>query len=197
MLVGSYANDSIRNYLQEVRLLFQFHYDKNAEELTEQDVTNYIVYIIQVHKVGHAKVKMLANAASYFFRNILRKPYVLPSKLFPRKEWKLPPVMSQDEIRLVFEQTIDLKQRLVVSLLYGTGIRLRELQRLEFTDIERAENRIKIRQGKGKKTAMHYFQRTCCVFWKSIIEHLSPRNSFLRVRYYKAALCTIVRCKLQ
>jgi site-specific recombinase XerD len=123
MLVGSYANDSIRNYLQEVRLLFQFHYDKNAEELTEQDVTNYIVYIIQVHKVGHAKVKMLANAASYFFRNILRKPYVLPSKLFPRKEWKLPPVMSQDEIRLVFEQTIDLKQRLVVSLLYGTGIR--------------------------------------------------------------------------
>jgi integrase/recombinase XerD len=59
--------------------------------------------------------------------------------------------MSQEEIRLIFEQTIDLKQRLVVSLLYGTGIRLRELQRLEFTDIERAENRIKIRQGKGKK----------------------------------------------
>ena len=151
MLVGSYANDSIRNYLMEVRLLFQFHHDKNVEELTEQDVTNYIVYIIQVHKVGHAKVKMLANAVSYFFRNILRKPYVLPSKLFPRKEWKLPPVMSQDEIRLVFEQTIDLKQRLVVSLLYGTGIRLQELQRLEFTDIERAGNRIKIRQGKGKK----------------------------------------------
>jgi hypothetical protein len=30
MLVGSYANDSIRNYLMEVRLLFQFHCDKNA-----------------------------------------------------------------------------------------------------------------------------------------------------------------------
>jgi integrase/recombinase XerD len=127
MLVGSYANDSIRNYLQEVRLLFQFHYDKNAEDFTEQDVINYIVYIKQVHKVGHAKVKMLANAASYFFRNVLRKPYVLPFKLFPRKEWKLPPVMSQDEIRLIFEQTIDLKQRLVINILYGTGIRLREL----------------------------------------------------------------------
>ena len=38
-----------------------------------------------------------------------------------------------------------------MSLLYGTGIRLRELQQLEFTDIERSENRIKIRQGKGKK----------------------------------------------
>jgi site-specific recombinase XerD len=151
MLVGSYANDSIRNYLMEVRLLFQFHHDKNAEELTELDINNYIIYIKQMHKVGHAKCKMVANAASHFFRNILRKPYVLPSKLFPRKEWKLPPVMSQDEIRLIFEQTIDLKQRLVVSLLYGTGIRLRELQRLEFTDIERAENRIKIRQGKGKK----------------------------------------------
>jgi hypothetical protein len=33
MLVGSYANDSIRNYLKEVRLLFQFHHDKDAEHL--------------------------------------------------------------------------------------------------------------------------------------------------------------------
>ncbi|MCP9754950.1 integrase, partial [Lacihabitans sp. CCS-44] len=151
MLVGSYANDSIRNYLQEVRLLFQFHCDKNAEELTELDINNYIIYIKQVHKVGHAKCKMVANAASYFFRNILRKPYVLPSKLFPRKEWKLPNVMSKSEVQQLFEQTTDLKQQLVVSLLYGTGIRLRELQQLEFSDIERAENRIKIRQGKGKK----------------------------------------------
>jgi integrase/recombinase XerD len=151
MLVGSYANDSIRNYLMEVRLLFQFHHDKDAEELTELDMNNYIIYIKQVHKVGHAKCKMVANAASYFFRNILRKPYVLPSKLFPRKEWKLPNVMSQSEIQQLFEQTTDLKQQLVVSLLYGTGIRLRELQQLEFSDIDRAENRIKIRQGKGKK----------------------------------------------
>ncbi len=80
---------------------------------------------------------------SYFFRNILRKPYVLPSKLFPRKVWKLPNVMSQSEVEQLFEQTTDLKQHLVVSLLYGTGIQLRELQQLEFTDIERSENRIK------------------------------------------------------
>jgi integrase/recombinase XerD len=151
MLVGSYANDSIRNYLMEVRLLFQFHHDKDAEQLTELDINNYIIYIKQMHKAGYAKCKMVANAASYFFRNILRKPYILPSKLFPRKEWKLPNVMSQSEVQQLFEQTTDLKQQLVVSLLYGTGIRLRELQQLEFTDIERSENRIKIRQGKGKK----------------------------------------------
>ncbi len=80
---------------------------------------------------------------SYFFRNILRKPYVLPSKLFPRKVWKLPNVMSQSEVEQLFEQTTDLKQHLVVSLLYDTGIQLRELQQLELTDIERSENRIK------------------------------------------------------
>jgi site-specific recombinase XerD len=59
--------------------------------------------------------------------------------------------MSQNEVQHLFELTADLKQQLVVSLLYGTGIRLRELQYLEFSDIERSENRIKIRQGKGKK----------------------------------------------
>jgi hypothetical protein len=84
MLVGSYANDSIRNYLMEVRLLFQFHHNKNAEELNELDISIFLVYIKQMHNAGHAKCKMVANAASYFFRNILRKSYVLPSKLFPR-----------------------------------------------------------------------------------------------------------------
>ena len=78
MLVRSYANDSIRNYLKEVRLLFKFHHDKYAEQLTELVINNYIYYIKQVHKVGHSKCKIVANAASYFFRNILRKPNVLP-----------------------------------------------------------------------------------------------------------------------
>ncbi len=45
MLVGNYANDSIRNYLQEVRLLFQFHHDKDAEPLTEADISNYFQHL--------------------------------------------------------------------------------------------------------------------------------------------------------
>ena len=45
-----------------MRLLFQFHYDKDAEDLTELDINNYIIYIKQEHKVGFAKCKMVANA---------------------------------------------------------------------------------------------------------------------------------------
>ncbi len=151
LLVGNYADDTIRNYLQELRLIFHFHHKKSAEELIEADITAYLLFIKRVHLVGYAKCKMVAHSASYFFKNVLRKPYVLPSKLFPRKEWKLPPVMTLEEIKLLFEQTIDLRQRVIINILYGTGIRLAELQALEFTDIERSENRIKIRQGKGKR----------------------------------------------
>jgi hypothetical protein len=48
MLVGSYANDSIRNYLMEVRLLFQFHHDKNAEELTELDINEIVPNLVEI-----------------------------------------------------------------------------------------------------------------------------------------------------
>ena len=85
MLVSCYANDSIRNYLQEVRLLFKFHHDNDAEQLTELDINNYIIYIKQVRKVGHTKSKKVANAASYIFRNILTKHNDLPTKIKPRK----------------------------------------------------------------------------------------------------------------
>ncbi len=45
----------------------------------------------------------------------------------------------------------DIRQNAVISLLYGTGIRIGELKNLKFSDIERANNRLLIRQGKGQK----------------------------------------------
>ena len=53
MLVGSYANDSIRNYLMEVRLLFQFHCDKNAintYEKSHQPINHKLQSVLKTQK---------------------------------------------------------------------------------------------------------------------------------------------------
>lgn len=135
----------------EMRLLFQYHHVMEVERITEQDIVQYIIFIKNVHGVGRAKCRSVAHSCSFFFKHVMKKPYVLPSKLYPRKEFVLPSVMTHDQVRQLCEAALDVRQRAIVSLLYGTGMRIGEVKNMKLSDIERANQRILVRQGKGHK----------------------------------------------
>ncbi len=151
LLVGNYSKESIRGYLSELRLLFHYYHQKNVEDITQQDITQYIIFIKTVHGVGLAKCRSVAHSCSFFFKKVIQKPFVLPTTIYPRKVFVLPAVMSQQEVKKLYSSLRDIRQKAVISLLYGTGIRLNELRNLQWQDIERSNQRIKIRQGKGAK----------------------------------------------
>src|SRR5690625_4388185 len=135
----------------EMRLLFQYYQDKEVEEITGTDIRKYILFIKEAHGVGYAKCKSVAYSCSFFYKNVIQKPYVLPSRLYPRKKFTLPEVMSQEEVKHLLSSIRDIRQYAIVSLLYGTGMRIGELCKITFKDIERANKRILIRQAKGHK----------------------------------------------
>jgi site-specific recombinase XerD len=94
---------------------------------------------------------MAAQSISFFFRNVLRLPYVIPSVIYPRKSISLPPVMSREEVMGLINYIKNIKHRTVVMLLYSTGMRLSEISALRITDIDSKAMRIKVVQGKGAK----------------------------------------------
>ena len=151
LLVGNYSKESIRGYLSELRLLFHYYHEKNVEDITQQDITQYIIFIKSVHGVGLEKCRSVAHSCSFFFKKVIQKPFVLPTVLYPRKVFVLPAVMTQLEIKQLYNTLVDVRQKVVISLLYGTGMRLNELRNLKWQDIERSNQRIKIRQGKGAR----------------------------------------------
>ena len=150
-MVGNYGKGTVRNYMMEMRLLFQYHHHKEVENISQQDITQYIIFIKTVHSVGLAKCRSAAQSCGFFFKKVIQKPFVLPTTLYPRKEFKLPSVMSQEETRLLCTSITDPRHKAVIYLLYGTGMRIGELSNLQWSDIERKNNRILIRQGKGHK----------------------------------------------
>jgi integrase/recombinase XerD len=91
------------------------------------------------------------RVAAKFFKHALNKPYSTPAVLFPAHEHKLPAVLSQEEMRSVLNSIVNNKHRILLSLMYSTGIRLMEIARIKITDIESNQMRIKITSGKGKK----------------------------------------------
>jgi site-specific recombinase XerD len=70
---------------------------------------------------------------------------------YPRSEKKLPIVLSSGEIQAMFDVCQNLKHRVILALLYGTGMRVGELINLQWSHIDRANMVIHIKAGKGTK----------------------------------------------
>lgn len=94
---------------------------------------------------------MAAQAISFFFRHVVKKEYVIPTVIYPRKSVTLPPVMNTTEIAALINHIKNIKHRTLVILLYSAGLRVSEIAALKIIDIDSKNMRIKVVQGKGAK----------------------------------------------
>ena len=151
MTVGNYSVRSIGNYSRELRFIFEYYPDTLPSKLTAEQIEHYICYIKKVFNSGYSKCRLVAASVSFFFKQILKRPYDLPTKLYPRKGFKLPNVMTAAEVSQLLNTSLSLKQRALLQLFYSSGIRLQECSHLKLTDIDSPNMRIKVVQGKGNK----------------------------------------------
>ena len=120
---GGYSERTVRNYTSEVRFLFSYFNDLDPLSIGNDEIILYINYLKSVLNLGRSKCCIAAQSFSFFFKHVLRKPYVLPSKLFPRKEHKLPEILSQQQTAHLFSAVKNIKHRCMIGLLYGAGLR--------------------------------------------------------------------------
>lgn len=142
---------TVRNYMAELRFLFAYYNHLNPEELTQEHIASYINYIKKEHGVGRDKCRMCAQSCSFFFKHILPSPYVVPHALYPRKEFRLPDILTQEQMAHVLQSTSNIKHKAIIALFYGTGMRLSELRFLEMKNIDRSQMQVKIVAGKGSR----------------------------------------------
>jgi len=151
MTVGDYSRRSISNYIREIRFIGEYYPDKPVGNLSKDEIELYMLYLKQTLGVGRDKCRMTASSLQWLFKYVLEKPYDLPSKLYPKKTFSLPAVMSHQQVLQLFEAPLSLKQRAVSEVFYSTGVRLEECTQLRIADIDSANICIHLRQGKGRK----------------------------------------------
>ncbi len=93
----------------------------------------------------------VVNAIKLFFREIVRCNLDVDKLERPRREYKLPNVLSKEEVRLILNAHSNVKHKTMLSLIYSCGLRRSELLNLKPTDIDSKRNIIVIKQAKGKK----------------------------------------------
>jgi len=146
-----YSPRTVRNYVQEMRFLFAYFNHVPPKNIAQNNLVDYLNFIKREHGVGRDKCRMPASACSFFFKHILPTPSVIPHALYPRKEFRLPDILSVAQITRLLSSIQNSKHKAIIALLYGTGLRLSELRYLQVSHIHRAEMSIKVVAGKGNK----------------------------------------------
>jgi integrase/recombinase XerD len=176
MTVGNYSPRSISNYMREMRFIFQYYNHLSPTQITADQISQYILYIKQVHQSGHDKCRMVAHSVAFFFRHVLCQPYSIPSKLYPRKEYRLPDIISQEDVIKLLSGITNLKHKAIIQTIYSSGIRLQECLNLKINDIDSTHMRLKVVQGKGKKDRYTILSKTTLTTLREYYKQYKPRE---------------------
>jgi site-specific recombinase XerD len=162
--------------MREMRFIFQYYNQLSPKDITSDHISSYILYLKEVHKSGHDKCRMVAHSVAFFFRYVLHQPYSIPSKLYPRKEYRLPDIMSQEEVKKVMASITNLKHRAIIQTIYSSGIRLQECINLKLKDVDSTHMRLKVEQGKGKKDRYTILSKTTLATLREYYKHYKPKE---------------------
>jgi len=136
-----------------VRAVAQFarHFGKSPDVLGVEHVREYQLFLVKEKKVSWGTVNIAVCALKFFYGCTLRREWKDDGIPFPKKEKKLPVVLSTKEIAQFFAVIGNLKHWTIFTLMYATGLRISEALNLLPGDIDSMRMVIRVRQGKGKK----------------------------------------------
>jgi len=126
------------------------YYRRSPDQLTQDEIRSYLLHL-QERGLSPSSRNVAISGMKFFYHQILDWD---EQKLFlpPRKgSWRLPEVLSQNEVERLLLATQRHRDRCLLMTAYATGLRVSELVKLKVSDIDSERMMVKVEQGKGKK----------------------------------------------
>ena len=155
------SNYTIRNYVHAVESLLTYT-NKKIVQITENDVRFYLASLFD--KRSTATISLTASALRYFLSEVLDRP--VGKIKIPKREKTLPEVLTKEEVDQIIKIAPSPKSKLIIRLMYTTGLRVSEAVSLRRQDIDFQTGRAKLK-GKGKKTRQILLPQTILAELKS------------------------------
>ncbi len=151
LLQKRYSENTIKTYVSYMLDFVAAMEDRILSEISADEINDYILALIKRKKMSVSQQNQRINAIKFYYEKVLngRLPYFSIDR--PRKESKLPNVLSKKDILKILDSTENLKHKCVISILYSAGLRRSEVVNLRITDIDSQRMLIKVRNAKGKK----------------------------------------------
>lgn len=133
-------------------VVFLSYFDyKPVSELSNDDVVLFVNQYILKRKYSFSYQNQIVNALKLYFREIRKSKIEVEGLQRPRREHKLPNVLSMEEVKAILQAPTNVKHRTMLSLIYACGLRRSELLNLKIGDVDSKRHMLIIRNAKGYK----------------------------------------------
>ena len=147
----NYSVNTINVYRNWFIIFMNCFPDRKPSSITKNEIMDMLVRFRNSPKWSSTSQNQLINSIKFFFEKLLNRRtdyYDLPRA---KKEFKLPTVFSEDELRRMILSLKNLKHRSILCLAYAAGLRISEIVELKIRDIDSGRMVITLRGAKGKK----------------------------------------------
>jgi integrase/recombinase XerD len=149
MQLAGYSARTQEAYVGAVRQLFE-HFQCSPAQLTEEQVREYFLYLANERKVSRPTATIALCGVKFFFEHTLKRDWTALDLIRPRREKKLPVVLSREEVRRILAEVHNPVYHTCLTTIYSCGLRLLEGAHLQIHDIDSARMLLHI-HGKGGK----------------------------------------------
>ena len=131
-----YAYSTEKTYVYWAKRFILYQNKRDPQEMGEKEIREFLTYLAVEENVAASTQNQALSALLFLYREVLRRDLELPIELVWAKRRKhLPTVLTREEARQVIGQLSGM-HRLIVQLLYGSGLRLMECMRLRVKDVD-------------------------------------------------------------
>lgn len=146
-----YAQSTIETYEGLLLVFFGVYDQKTMMDISKQDVEDFNNFYILARGYSFTYQNQVISALKLLF-SYNQQDHPLPQDLQrPRKQRKLPQVLSVDEVQQLLGCLVNLKHKTLLSLLYACGLRIGESLSIRIKDVDLDRSYVHIRSGKGNK----------------------------------------------
>ncbi len=143
-----YSPKTLKSYTGHLERFLTF----SKGEIDKNTINEYILYLLEEKQSSHSYANQSINALkAYICMKNKSREIVIDSILRPKKEHKLPKVMSKEEVKKVIDATHNTKHKTMLMLAYSCGLRVSELASMKLKNIDSSRMLVMIEQGKGRK----------------------------------------------
>ena len=136
-------------YVYNTRKFLEWLGDKPREEICLQDARNYL---LDRRKQGAepSYCNSMCSALSFLYRRILHTNWDLDVVPRMKINWRLPQVLSREEIDKLIETATEIRNKAIIALIYSSGLRVGEVCKLAPEDIYMSTMQVHVRNSKNR-----------------------------------------------
>jgi len=151
MQYRNYSERTVKTYTEILEKMERDFQTVPLTDVTPEQFKDFLFRRVNKDKVSSSVVNQCISVWKILQTDILKRDFEKLKIKRPRREHKMPVVLSQQEVEALLNATRNIKHKAMLMLTYSAGLRRQELQFIKPSAIDSEQMRVHVVQGKGKK----------------------------------------------